>query len=96
MGEGTNENVSDFQVQTKPMSSVMPFTHKAIMILASLVTTVPPKCKLPPSHETLIALHATRIAYILSQISYKMHPIHSLSNTAINHMWLHNNITAQH
>ena len=71
MGEVTDENVSDFQVQIKPMSPIMPFTHKAIMILVSLVT-------------------------ILYHISYKVHPNHSLSDTAINHMWLHNNITEQH
>ena len=63
MGEVTDENVSDFQVQIKPMSSIMPFSHKAIMFLVSLVT-------------------------VLNQISFKMHPIHSVSNTAINHMCL--------
>ena len=38
MGEGTNENVSEFQVQIKPMSYFIPVTHDAITILVSLVT----------------------------------------------------------
>ena len=36
---GTDENVSEFQVQIKPMSSIMPVSHNAIMIMVSLVTT---------------------------------------------------------
>ena len=39
IGEGTDVNVSDFQVQIKSMSSVLPVTHTTtIMILVSLVT----------------------------------------------------------
>ena len=67
MGEGTAENVSEFQSQINPMSSVMTVNHNDnfITILVSLVT---------PYHLLLC-------------------PIHSLTNTEINHMCT---IIAQH
>ena len=52
-------NVSEFEVQIKPMSSVMPVDHNVIMTLVGKVTTY--------------------------KISYKMCPIHGLTNTTINH-----------
>ena len=36
MGEGTHENISEFQAQIKPTSSIMPATQNALTILASL------------------------------------------------------------
>ena len=40
MGKGTHENVSEFQVQVKSMSYIIPVTRDAILILLSLVTTL--------------------------------------------------------
>ena len=38
MGEGTAEKAPKFQVQIKPMSSILPVTCNAVMILVSYIT----------------------------------------------------------
>ena len=53
MGEGTAENVSEFQSQINPMSSVMTVYHNDnfIMILVSLVTPYQIDYKKCPIHS---------------------------------------------
>ena len=57
MGEGTVENVSEFQSQINPMSSVMTVYHNDnfIMILVSLVTPYQIDYKKCPTHSLNVA-----------------------------------------
>ena len=64
MGEGADENDSEFQVQIKPMSSLMPVTYTAVTIPVSLVTILIkslPKCI--PSTALLIAINRMWLHY---------------------------------
>ena len=63
------KNSSEFQVQMKPMSSVMPITHNAIMILVRLVTTSQIFYKMCPT-----SLTNTDIKHVAAQLLHNIIP----------------------